>query len=119
MMSPNRIVSIVTDNDGIGTNVTLSDLIVIVTNIQAVVRRVEVRVPQIKYLPTWPPVEIFFGESTDVPDDYKNVYQFFRGVLSDCGYPISALLSMEIKTHEPCRSTIFSLDERQRLVSVH
>lgn len=119
MMPPPRIVSIVTDNDGIGTEVTLSDLIVIVTNIQAVVRRVEERVPQIKYLPTWPPVEVFFGDSADVPNDYKNVYRFFRGVLSECGYPISTLLSVEIKAHEACGSTIFSLDECQRLYSVH
>lgn len=76
------------------------------------------RIPISLLVPVWPPHEMLLKEFSDSAP-VRTLYSVLEDVLSNAGYSLGVLTTLEVEKHEPTELTVFKAQTRFRVYTLH
>lgn len=86
--------------------------------LKEVATEVTERLPISLLVPVWPPHQMLlnaFSETAPV----RTLYSVLEEVLSNAGYSLGVLTTLEVEKHEPTELTVFKAQTRFRVYTLH
>lgn len=76
------------------------------------------RLPISLLVPVWPPEEMLLHDFADSAP-VRALYSVLGDVLSNAGYSLGVLTTLEVEKHEPAELTVFKAQTRFRVYTLH
>lgn len=123
-MKPNTLPAIATKsliavhNDSLNSFVNAEDLSEHIKVLSGITFDFVQAMPICQYVYNWPPADIILDRCTG-KSKLSTLYNALFDELSENGYPVSVLMTMQVVQHVPKRYTVLSVPLAARLGSLH
>jgi hypothetical protein len=105
-------------NDSLNSFINTEDLSEHVKVLSGIAFDFVAAMPICQYVYNWPPAEIILDRCTG-KSKLSTLYNALFDELSENGYPVSVLMTMQVVQHVPKRYTLLSVPLASRLGSLH